>query len=508
MTIFRMRRARARRQSPGAESETRLYDSHSGDVMSDRESYNRVAIMLAGGLLLSGIVALSQLLSREPVPILTSIQQDGELLVATREAPSTYHEGAKGPDGFEYALITGFAKRLGVKARFIFPPTLDDLLTTVTRGEVHMAGGGLTATPARRQRLRFSSPYDLVTEQLIYRRGSQRPRALGDIAAGDLHVVGGSSHEETLSRLRQRDYPALSWVARHDAGVATLLAALERGELRLTVVDSNEAALSRRIYKHAAVALELGEPQPIAWAFPRHQDASLRAAADAYLMDIEQNGKLQRLRARYFGHSDRLNFVDTRDFWRGVRDRLPQYRALFEQAAQATGIDWRLLAAIGYQESHWRPDAVSPTGVRGIMMLTQATANQMKISNRNDPAQSIIGGARYLRVVEKKIPDRIPEPNRLWLTLAGYNIGFGHLEDARILTERDGGNPDLWMDVKQRLPLLSKKKYYSTVRHGFARGQEPVDYVDNIRNYYDMLVWFTNMADEQTRRLLLAQTGD
>ena len=181
---------------------------------------------------------------------------------------------------------------------------------------------------------------------------------------------------------------------------------------------------------------------------------------------------------------------------------------MFETAGAEMGVDWRLLAAIGYQESHWRPEAVSPTGVRGIMMLTRSTAKQMGIKDRHDPEQSIIGGAKYLRVVEKKIPQRIQEPNRLWLTLAGYNIGFGHLEDARILTQRDGANPDLWLEVKQRLPLLAQKAYFETVRHGFARGQEPVDYVDNIRNYYDMLVWFTNMADEQTRRLLLAQTED
>ena len=126
-----------------------------------------------------------------------------------------------------------------------------------------------------------------------------------------------------------------------------------------------------------------------------------------------------------------------------------------------------------------------------------------------NPAQSIIGGARYLRVVEEKIPDHIPEPNRLWLTLAGYNVGFGHLEDARILTERDGANPDLWLEVKQRLPLLSRKKYYETVRHGRARGREPVDYVDNIRNYYDLLVWYTTTSDRKTRdRLLSPENGN
>jgi len=143
------------------------------------------------------------------------------------------------------------------------------------------------------------------------------------------------------------------------------------------------------------------------------------------------------------------------------------------------------------------------------MMLTQSTASQMNIADRNDPEQSIIGGAKYLRVVEEKIPQRIAEPNRLWLTLAGYNIGFGHLEDARILTQRDGANPDLWLEVKQRLPLLAQKQYHATLRHGYARGQEPVDYVDNIRNYYDLLVWYTTTSDHETRdRLLAAEVDD
>ena len=138
-------------------------------------------------------------------------------------------------------------------------------------------------------------------------------------------------------------------------------------------------------------------------------------------------------------------------------------------------------------------------------MLTEATATQMKVGDRDDAEQSIVGGARYLRVIEKKIPRRIREPNRMWLTLAGYNVGFGHLEDARILTERDGANPDLWMEVKQRLPLLADKAHYSTVKRGFARGQEPVDYVDNIRNYYDLLVWYTTTTDANMRHRLLAE---
>ena len=468
----------------------------------------RIAVVIAGCLLFVGLAALFFLLRREPLPILQHVQRGGILVVATRQSPTAYYQGADGPDGFEYALIREFAEHLGVEVRPIFPRTIEALLHATEQGAVHMAAAGLAITPARERRVRFSIPYEFVTEQVIYRRGSARPRSLDDIAAGDLHVVAGSSHDEHLAELRAAQQPTLTWQTHDDISTERLLSEVDLGNFRLTLADSHTAALSRRVFQHTAVAFDLTESQPLGWAFSRNGDDSLLDAANAFLQLIHQDGRLERLRARYFGHSDRLNFVDTREFWRHVRDRLPEFRAHFEQASQLTGIDWRLLAAIGYQESHWRAEAVSPTGVRGIMMLTQSTAQQMGISDRNDPQQSIDGGARYLRVVEKKIPERIQEPNRLWLTLAGYNVGFGHLEDARILTERDGASPDLWFEVKQRLPLLADKAHYQTVKYGFARGQEAVDYVDKIRNYYDLLVWFTTTNDRKTLQRLLTADAD
>ena len=175
-------------------------------------------------------------------------------------------------------------------------------------------------------------------------------------------------------------------------------------------------------------------------------------------------------------------------FLRHVRDRLPALRDHFKEAGLFYSADWRLLAAIGYQESHWRADAVSPTGVRGIMMLTRATARQVGVTDRLDPRQSIDGGTRYIRQIKAKIPRRIEEPDRTWLALAAYNVGFGHLEDARILTQRAGRDPDRWSDVKQYLPLLADPAWHKLTRHGFARGHEPVRYVENVRRYHDTLI--------------------
>lgn len=442
------------------------------------------------------------LLGCEQKPLLERIQTHGELLVATRNTPSCYYEGPEGPAGLEYDLVSLFAEELGVKARFVFPDSFADILPAVRSGKVHMAAAGLTITPERRaNNTAFSKPYQEITAQLVYRRGTRRPKNLGDLGDGNLEVVAGSSHEERLHQLQQTTFPQLHWNASSEYDSEELIYLVNEQVIDYTVADSNEVALNRRFYPRIKPAFNISDPEPLAWAFAKHTDHSLLDAANTFMLRIMRDGTLAGLIERYHGYTEQLNFVDKRDFWRHVARRLPKYEDLFRQAAEKYGYDWRLLAAIGYQESHWNPKAKSPTGVRGIMMLTRNTAKRLGVDNRLDPEQSIFGGAAYLRMLEQTLPERIPEPDRSWLALAGYNVGFGHLEDARILTERQGGDPDRWVDIKQRLPLLSKKRFYKTLKHGYARGREPVTYVDNIRNFYDLLVWYTN-------NLKVAETDD
>ena len=465
--------------------------------------YNRLSLITALALLIPFGLAGS---GCEQKSVLSRIQAQGELLVATRNSPTSYYEGPDGPAGLEYDLVQRFAQAIGVKAHFVFPQPFDDILNAVRDGRVHMAAGGLTVTEARQRSLRFSVPYQEITQELVYRRGSPRPRSLDDLH-GNLEVLVGSSHEERLAKLKASDYPDLQWHASRDYETEELLYLVEEQAIDYTVADSNELALNRRYYPHITAAFAITAPEPLAWAFAKGPDDSLAQAADRFLGRIKQDGTLAKLINRHYGRLGRLNFVDRRTFWRHVDRRLPAYQPTFEAVAREYGQDWRLLAAIGYQESHWNPKAISPTGVRGIMMLTQATAQRVGIDNRLDPTQSIRGGADYLHILEQTIPERIAEPDRTWLTLAGYNIGFGHLEDARILTERQGGNPDKWVDVKQRLPLLSRKQFYSQLKHGYARGREPVIYVDNIRSYYDLLVWYSNHQQREEVRLRVAEAG-
>ncbi len=260
------------------------------------------------------------------------------------------------------------------------------------------------------------------------------------------------------------------------------------GKLAYTLLDSNDLALQRRYHPDLAVAFTVNPKEQLAWAFRKEDDDSLYHAAAEFFAYMQTTDDLAQLQEIYYGHLEKFDYVGSKKFLQASRNKLTKYRPMFEAAGNEQ-LDWRLLAAISYQESHWNPKARSPTGVRGMMMLTLPTAKQLGVRSRLDPKQSIEGGARYFQKVLNKFPQRIAEPNRTWLALAAYNVGFGHLEDARIITQHQGGDPDIWLDVKERLPLLQQKKWYKFTKYGYARGSEPVHYVDNIRRYYEVLDW-------------------
>ncbi len=436
---------------------------------------------------------------------LEQIKLAGTLKVATRIDPTTYYQGPSGFMGLEYELVTLFAKQLGVKVQFSTPTTFTEILRQVETGEIDIAAAGLTITEPRQQTMRFAPAYQEITEQIIYRSGTRRPKKIADLAKGILEVVRGTSHIESLKTL-QKKVPELVWEVNDNLDTDGLIYLVTKGLIDYTIADSNQIALIRRFYPKLHTGFSISKPRRLAWALPRSADTSLYDEASSFFNKIKHNKTLDQLIERYYGHSSSLNYVGLCKFREHVKSRLPIYQHLFQEAAEQHDLDWRFLAAIGYQESHWRKNAVSPTGVQGIMMLTKNTAKQLGIKDRKDPADSIMGGAIYFKKSIKKIPERIPEPDRSWMALAAYNVGFGHLEDARILTQKQKGNPDRWIAVKKSLPLLTQKKWYKQTKHGYARGYEPVKYVENIRSYYDLLVWLTE-ENQIEKNVMSAKTG-
>ncbi len=262
---------------------------------------------------------------------------------------------------------------------------------------------------------------------------------------------------------------------------------MSEGSLGYAVVASNEAAAARNIYLNVETAFVAGPKQDLVWVLPPAQ-ASLRDKANAFFDRIRKDGTLQRLVDRYFGYAGRVERIDASVFQERIRTVLPAYSALFHQAQQKSGVDWRLVAAIAYQESHWNPQATSETNVRGMMMLTADTAKRLQVADRLDPRQSIVAGARYLAELKKSLPQRIAEPDRTWIALAAFNIGIGHLEDARVLAARQKLNPDSWSDLKKTLPLLAQTDLADHTKYGAARGGQAVVFVETVRAYYDVLL--------------------
>lgn len=422
--------------------------------------------------------------------LLDQVVEVGELRVVTRHSPTTYFVGPDGPAGPEFDLVRGFAEQLGVTLVISTVDNVSEILPQLISGESHMAAAGLSITESRREYLSFGHPYDTVDMHLIYKVGTGKPRSIEEAIGRSIEVVAGSSHSDMLASLSQV-YPKLEWSVNADVEVADLMEKVAHGELDFTVADSTEFNIQRHFYPDLRVALDLEIADPIAWAFRKGDGDRLLAQADDYLIKAERSGLLAQVRDRYYGHTKKFDYVGTRAFIRHFDSRLPRYRPWFEEAGDLNGVDWRLLAAIGYQESHWRSHAVSPTGVRGIMMLTEATADYLDIDDRMDPETSIFGGARFYARQTERIADSVEEPDRTWMALAAYNVGFNHIKDARQIVEWEGGDPDTWIDISKALPLLAKREWYSRVKYGYARGWEPVLYVNNIRSYYNILRWIT-----------------
>lgn len=433
----------------------------------------------------------------EPKSELEQIRERGVLRVGTLNNQLSYYIGPDGPAGLDYEIAREFANELGVQLEMKPAYRISSLYPALENGEIDIIAAGLSQSEERLQRFRPGPAYYYVSQQLVYKKGQWRPRNLKQLLKKQselmeqnngepvVTIVSDSHFKRTLTNIQQKS-PEFEYKIDPNSDVNELLKQVSEGELKYTVADSVEISLSQRIYPDLALAFELTEDQPISWFLQRSEDESLYALLIEFFGNLQQSGHLASLEEKYIGHIGTFDYVDTRAFIRALDSKLPKWSPLFQEYSDE--FDWRLIAALAYQESHWNPLAKSPTGVRGMMMLTLPTAKSVGVTDRLDPEQSVKGGVEYLRRMVARIPDSIDEHEKIWFALASYNIGYGHMMDARRLTKRQGGNPDAWSDVKERLPLLRQKKFFSQTRYGYARGDEAKNYVENIRRYYQSII--------------------
>jgi len=421
--------------------------------------------------------------NQKPSRSLAEIRQSGKLVVLTRNAPTTWYIGRDGePTGPEHDLVEAFATWLGVKAVYRMKPSIGEILDGIENAEGDLAAAGLTITDPRRDRFRFGPAYLGITQQVVCRRDNVQPETVDDLVGLNLQVIADSSYVERLRALKADGHPDLSWTAVPETTTEALLREVWQRKIDCTVADSSIVDINRRYYPELIAPMNLTREQQLGWVMPQAREDLADAVTD-WLEAFRGDDRLAAWRDQYFGFFAAFDYVDVRKLIRRVDHRFPKFRDHFRKAADKYDLPYTLLAAQAYQESHWNAHSRSPTGVRGIMMLTLNTARSVGVNNRLDPRQSIFGGARYMARMKQQFDDEVTEPDRTYLALAAYNVGRAHLHDAQALARELRLDPHAWRDIKQVLPLLENPKYYHQLQYGYARGNEPVRYVQRIREY-------------------------
>jgi len=421
--------------------------------------------------------------------LLDKIKSSKTLNVVLLNAPSTYYIGTDGPQGFEYDLIKSYAEHLHADLNITAAHTIKEAIELSQNPNIHITSASLAKTPKREEKFNFGPSYFEVQEQVICNRGMLRsskfPRDVEDLAGLNIMVGADTSYSETIKSL-QKDGFDINVTTTSEYSTEELLEKVAIHEIDCTVADSNIYALNLKYFPEIAMAFSISPREQLAWLLP-HGANQLKADMFAWLNDFNQKGKMTQLKDHYYSYVLFFDYYNTKMFYKRIKSRLPRYKKYFQEAAQKFGIPWTLIASVSYQESHWNPKAKSFTGVRGLMMLTLKTAKMLGVKSRLDPKQSVMGGTRHLKHMIKIVPQGVEGENRLKYALAAYNIGMGHVKDAMKLAKRLGLNPNVWSDLKIVLPLLSQKKYYRDLKFGYARGAEPVKYVEAIYNYKDIL---------------------
>ena len=418
--------------------------------------------------------------------LLDRIIANKELVVLTTNQPTTYYiDREDNPAGPEYDMTRSFAWSLGVETRYIEFDSTEAVIEALRNGEGDIAAAGLTVTSARKEEFDFGPAYLDINEYLVCHRDAASVNTIDDLKGLEIIIPAATSYSDTL----YQDYPGIDWSLSEHLITPNLLEKVRTKEIECTISDSTIYDINRRYYPEISAKFTLSEGAQLAWMYTKN-NPRLDSAIHQWFSEYRDSGAYARDVEKYYGHIDVFDYVDIQKFKRRIKSRLPKYRDMFIQAAKENGISPALLAAQSYQESHWNPRAKSPTGVRGIMMLTQPVAKSLGVTSRLDAKQNIFAGAKYHAKMKNMFDDSVPEPDRTWMALAAYNVGRGHFRDAQGLAVKLGKNPKLWIDMKEVLPLLSEKQYYKDLTYGYARGNEPVQYVTRIRDYDDILVQY------------------
>jgi membrane-bound lytic murein transglycosylase F len=415
---------------------------------------------------------------------LKKIQKFGELTIVTRNSPHCYYLYRDTPMGFEYELAKAFADYLGVKLRVKIAEGWERMVPALMDGTGAVIAAGTPMTSKRQSQVAFANGYMKIQQHVIVHRNNSKIKKIEDLSGKVIHVRRGTAYQERLEYLRQQGID-FSIQLYEDVPTEELIQRVAEKEVDFTVADNNVALLNRRHYPAAVMAAPISQEQYLGWAV-HPESRELLASINTFFQTIQKNGKFEEIYNKYYGNLDEFDYVDLRAFHRRIKSRLSRYSPFIKAAAKKHGFDWRMIAAQAYQESHLNPWAKSRAGAKGLMQLLPRTAKSLGVKDVFDPVQNINAGVKYLKKLYGLF-DQAHGKNRLLLSLAAYNIGQGHIEDARKLAVQLALDPNLWESIAKTLPLLTYRKYHKNAKYGYCRGTEPVIYIKQILIYYDIL---------------------
>lgn len=409
------------------------------------------------------------------------IQRKGYLSWITRTSPLTYYNSLDGIIGIEYDILSEFCRENNLKLTVLVADSNYELFKSFDNNNIDIVGGSLSLTPERLNKYASTNSYDKTNIRIISSLRKPKIRSLEDLKNYNGAILAHSSYKNIATELINK-YQANILIYNGES-MYELLQDVAHTNIDYTLSDMNIIDIYKSYVPKLRIGAKVSKDQMLGFYIKKTEDQSLLLKLNKFIDDYLFQNKVTRYKKVIKNSLPNSKPADTAYFLKNYEKRWQQVKPLIYEVANKYSIKPVLLGAISYQESHWNAEAVSPTLVKGLMMLTRGVAKEQGITDRFDPLQSLEGGVRHFLKMKDKIPVRITEPDRTYFALAAYNIGYGNIEKARVMTQNGAQNPDIWDDVKNYLPLLNQTEKYN------VDGETAVRYVENIKVYQNLLQW-------------------
>ena len=400
------------------------------------------------------------------------------IIIGSINSATTWYWAGEDHAGLEYNLAAAFSAFARIPVELVVFDDYQNMIEAFNNGDIDIMTGDVDLTKINTA-FSLSPEYRIVSSVIVHHDSSEPWNERNDIvgAAGSAYRL--NHNPDNLNEVSITETPGLS--------PFDLINQVNNNPGTYAILDEVSFAQFESLFPRVKAQHVDAPPTGRQWV--RQADLLDAPMIDLFFSQQATQRLIETQIALEQPRVKPIKYSDARSFTYLMRSRLPRYRSVIQQAATESGLPFSLIAATSFQESHWDPNAASPTGVRGFMMLTNTTARELGVTDRLDLRQSAVGGAKYLRTLYDRLPKRFSEDNRIAFALASYNIGRGHVEDARILAQRHGFNPDNWDHVKPFIIQLEQPDVYVNTKNGFARGRECVTYVENILQFEQLISW-------------------